>query len=72
MAESKLTTGSKLRLGAIVVGAGLARADRAFPRGDLVQMADIPTGSAEHERLKRVGVKAFVARSSSSSDREVG
>jgi hypothetical protein len=49
----------KILLGALVVRAGLAEADRAFLLGALTEAGRIAVGSNEHERLKAIGLEAF-------------
>lgn len=49
----------KMLLGALVVRAGLATADRAFLLGAFIEAGRIPVGSSDHERLKAIGLEAF-------------
>lgn len=49
----------KILLGALVVRAGLAEADRAFLLGALLEASRIAVGSHQHERLKAIGLEAF-------------
>jgi len=49
----------KILLGALVVRAGLAAADRAFLLGALIEAGRIAVGCDEHQRLKVIGLEAF-------------
>lgn len=44
-----------IELGALIVAAGLGRADRDFLRGVFAEAALIVPGSAEHGRLRIIG-----------------
>ncbi|WP_085027788.1 conjugal transfer protein TraD [Ensifer aridi] len=59
ISDRKREAREKFLLGAIVVRAGLARADRAFLLGGLIELSQIAPGSAEHQRLREIGEKAF-------------
>lgn len=61
--ERKKEAREKFLLGGIVVKAGLAKADRAFLLGGLVELARVIAGSAEHRRLRDIGEEAFRAPS---------
>jgi hypothetical protein len=49
----------KILLGALVVRAGLAEADRAFLLGALLEASRIAAGTDQHEQLKAIGLEAF-------------
>ncbi|NRP89830.1 hypothetical protein GFPCMMHI_05755 [Ensifer adhaerens] len=72
MARSAHGESTKFRLGAIVVRAGLANADRAVLSGDFLPMANILVGSTEQQWLTRIGTEAFAAQLSSTPNREIG
>ena len=55
----------QLLLGAMVVRAGLADADRAFLLGGLTKLAKIVPGTPEYERLRSIGVEQFKIRARS-------
>ncbi|MFC3166400.1 conjugal transfer protein TraD [Ciceribacter thiooxidans] len=63
------TTAARERvlLGSLVVKAGLARADRAFLLGGLIELARLGPDSPEHHRLRRAGQEAFQADPSAAS-----
>jgi hypothetical protein len=50
-------TRCRIALGSLIVTAGLARADRSFLLGALIEAAKIAPGSPEYERLSTVGAK---------------
>ncbi|MGS1097282.1 conjugal transfer protein TraD (plasmid) [Aquamicrobium terrae] len=60
-AERKRETRQTFLLGAIVVRAGLSKADRAFLLGGLLELAGIAPDSSEHRRLQDIGAEAFKA-----------
>ncbi len=62
-AERKREARQKFLLGGIVLKAGLSKADRAFLLGGLLELARIVPGSAEHQRLRDIGIDAFKASS---------
>jgi hypothetical protein len=51
----------KVIFGTLVQKAGLENADRAFLLGALIEASRIPEGTAEHERLRTIGMDAFLA-----------
>ncbi|ULJ72335.1 conjugal transfer protein TraD [Rhizobium gallicum] len=59
-AERKREAREKILLGAIVVKAGLSKADRAFLLGGLLELARIAPGSPEHQRLRDIGKAGFI------------
>ncbi|TCU14857.1 conjugal transfer protein TraD [Rhizobium sullae] len=61
--ERKREARQKFLLGGIVVKAGLSNVDRAFLLGGLLELARIVPGSAEHQRLRDIGIDAFKASS---------
>jgi hypothetical protein len=72
MAKSTHGEGTKLRLDAIIVRAGLANADRAVLSGDFLQMGNVLASSTEQQRPTRIGTEAFAAQRSSPSNKEIG
>lgn len=50
---------SKRLLGAIVMRAGLARVDRAFLLGGLLELAKLSPETPEYRRLRKIGETAF-------------
>jgi hypothetical protein len=60
----RLDAKQKIELGALVVRAGLREADRAFILGGLIDMARLDQNSAEAERLRGIGNRAFLHESS--------
>ncbi|WVT75514.1 conjugal transfer protein TraD (plasmid) [Sinorhizobium chiapasense] len=58
-ADRKREAREKFLLGAIVVRAGLSKADRAFLLGGLLELARVAPGSSEHRRLRDIGEEAF-------------
>ncbi|MCG5486941.1 MAG: conjugal transfer protein TraD [Sinorhizobium meliloti] len=60
-ADRKREAREKFLLGGIVVRAGLAKADRAFLLGGLLELARLDPGSSEHRRLRDIGEEAFKA-----------
>ena len=58
-ADRKQEAREKFLLGGIVVKAGLAKADRAFLLGGLLELARVAAGSPEHRRLRKIGEEAF-------------
>ncbi|KAF5881921.1 MULTISPECIES: conjugal transfer protein TraD [Rhizobium] len=62
-ADRKRQAREKFLLGAIVVKAGLSKADRAFLLGGLIELANVIPGSPEHQRLRDIGEEAFKASS---------
>jgi len=60
------TTAARERvlLGSLVVKAGLARADRAFLLGGLMELARLGRDSPERQRLRKAGEEAFGAEPS--------
>lgn len=62
-ADRKQEIREKFLLGAIVVKAGLSKADRAFLLGGLLELAEVATDSPEYRRLRDIGEKAFMAPS---------
>lgn len=59
--DRKTDTRERLLLGSIVVKAGLARADRAFLLGGLIELARLGPDSPERQRLRKTGEEAFGA-----------
>lgn len=57
--ERRREARQKFLLGALVVRAGLAKADRAFLLGALIEAGHIAAGSDPYERLKAIGFEAF-------------
>lgn len=58
-ADRKRTAREKILLGAIVIRAGLSKADRAFLLAGLLELAKIKPASAEHRRLRDIGAEMF-------------
>ncbi|WP_416797669.1 conjugal transfer protein TraD [Ciceribacter azotifigens] len=62
--DRKTDARERLLLGSIVVKAGLARADRAFLLGGLMELARLGPDSPERQRLRKAGEEAFGAEPS--------
>lgn len=58
-------------LGAMVVRAGLADADRAFLLGGLIKLARMSPGTPEYKQLHTIGIKEFNV-SARSTNRSTG
>lgn len=55
----RLDARQKIELGGLVVKAGLREADRALILGGLLSLARLDPNSAEAERLRGIGNRAF-------------
>lgn len=62
----------KFLLGGLVIRAGLARVDRAFLLGALIEISKLAPSSSEYDRLRLAGEVAFKRLASGPDQREDG
>ncbi|MCY1556361.1 Conjugal transfer protein TraD [compost metagenome] len=69
--DRKRESREKFLLGGIVVRAGLAKVDRAFLLGGLMELASVVPGTEEYRRLRDMGEEAFKASSRDSGSSRI-